>query len=399
MTSVTARAFGETVKALLEESRRHLRGHCTLAELAAYHQGALSAERQESVAEHLAVCEDCTILLLYAVAGPDGSEAHSEPPDPELEADWDQFRLHLKNRHPQWRSLASLPPVRRLPVREALPLALEISRALVALHSEGRILTDLRAENALLSPTGQVRLLERGLAPPPESLEVGYERSAEAAVIDLYRALSPEQIAGEEPSQRSNLFSLGVLLYELFTGISPFRGDTPLSTATRILSLEPAPAREINQEIDPALSDLLTRLLSKEPADRPLSAAEVVKAIEAALGHRSAQSAPLGSEDLDLEGQIESLYDKLIDLAQQQPADHGALEKEIERHYDRLLELQAAEAERFREQFEAGLTMPIDAGAEILDRIRALKEELEDLAPADTAAQEADDTPAPAKAR
>ncbi len=103
------------------------------------------------------------------------------------------------------------------------------------------------------------------------------------------------------------------------------------------------------------------------------------------------------TEHQDIEEQIEHLYDKLIALARQQPAEDGALpDEEVERCYDRLLELQTAEAERFREQFEATLAMPIDTGAKVLARIRALKE---DLTSADAAAQETDDTPAPAKAR
>jgi RNA polymerase sigma factor (sigma-70 family) len=378
--SVVESEFGEAIKALLVESQRHLRGHCTLEELETYHHGALPAERHDDVTEHLAVCEDCTVLLLYAVAGPSGSSNRIEPLDPEVEAIWDQLRPHLKSRRPQGRSLASLLQERRLPAGEALPLALEISRALMLLHSEGRILTDLRTENVLISPAGQVRLLERGWA--PETLDFGSGQSAEAAMIDLYRALSPEQVAGEEPSKEANLFSLGVLLFELLTGVSPFRGDTPLSTASRILSLAPAPAREINPEIEPALSDLLDRLLAKEPQERPASSAVVVREIESVLGQGSAES----SSWSDVEEQIDDLYDKLIALAQQQPTEDGALpDEEVERCYDRLLELQTVEAERFREQFEASLAMPIDAGAQVLARIRALKEELEDLASSDAA--------------
>jgi hypothetical protein len=106
------------------------------------------------------------------------------------------------------------------------------------------------------------------------------------------------------------------------------------------------------------------------------------------------------AEHQDIERKIEHLYDRLIALAQQQPAEDGTLpDEEIERCYDKLLELQTAEAERFREQFEASLAMPIDAGAKVLARIRGLKDELEDLASSDPAAPAADETPASAKAR
>lgn len=377
--------FGEAVKLLLAERRQQLREHIALEELGDYHRRALPAERLEDVAEHLAVCEDCTILLLYAVIGLDGNGHRSESLEPEIEATWNRLEPRLKNRPPRGRSLAGLLQERRPPIEEALPFALEISRALMVLHSEGRVLPDLRTENVLIS-AGQVQLLERGVAPTPESLEVGYGQPAELAVSDLYRTLSPEQIAGEEPSQKSNLFSLGVLLYELLTGVSPFRSETPLSTATRILSLEPRPARELNPEVESSLSALLSRLLAKEPEDRPLNAKVVVREIEGFLGRRGPEA------HLEAEEQIEDLYDKLIALAQQPAANQSLLDDEIERSYARLRELQTAEARRFREQFETSLAMPIDAGAEILTRIRALKEELEDLASANAAAPEANDT-------
>src|SRR5215213_1808026 len=90
------------------------------------------------------------------------------------------------------------------------------------------------------------------------------------------------------------------------------------------------------------------------------------------------------AEHQSIDEQIEHLYDKLIALAQQQPAENGVpSDEEIERCYDRLLKLQTAAAERFRKQFEASLAMPIDAGANVLSRVRALKGELEDLAASD----------------
>lgn len=116
------------------------------------------------------------------------------------------------------------------------------------------------------------------------------------------------------------------------------------------------------------------------------------------LAHiHGAEPSLVHAEYRDVDEQIEHLYDKLIALAQKRPAEDGALpDEEVERCYDRLLELQTAEAKRFREQFEASLAMPVDAGAQALAHLRALKEELEDLTSSDAATQDVDDTPAPA---
>jgi len=212
-------------------------------------------------------------------------------------------------------------------------------------------------------------------------------------MIDLYCALSPEQIAGAEPEPRSNLFSLGVVLYELLTGVSPFRASTPLETAGRIVSLDPVPARELNPAIGAELSGLLERLLAKEPEDRPESAAPVVEAIESLLAspgsgrpepRKEVPSSTCAAEEVD------RLYDEIQALIQKEAADGQPRAEDIEGLYSRLRELQAIEARDFRARFEASLAMPIDAGAQILDRLRALREELEDLAASDLAADEAD---------
>jgi len=370
--------FRTAVQALHEERRGQLRVHPTLDDLRAYHGRSLPVSQWESIAEHLADCENCTILLLYGVIGPDHGSS-DETLDAQLEEAWNRIRLRLENGKPSGRSLAGLLADGPLPVAETLRIALEASRALAGLHARGRVLNDLRAENLTIGPSGEVRVLDLGLAPTPASLEVGYGHPAEDALSDLYRSLSPEQVARTGLDHRSNLFSFGVLLYEMLTGESPFRDSTPLGTASRIVSLDPVPACELNPEVDPRLSALIDRLLAKEPEDRPSSAAPVVRELEALLS-QSPDAPPI-------EDQIESLYDEIIALTR----ESSPRTDEIEQAYARLQELQLAEARQYRERFEASLNMPIDAGEQILARARALRKELEDLASSDSAAQDADE--------
>lgn len=398
MSVLAQTAFDEALKALLASSRLRLGRHLTLEELEAYRRAEVADDRRESIAEHLAVCEDCTILLLYGVIGPEDDADAAEEDAAQIEEAWNRLQSRLQNGSRRGRSLASLLTEKHLPPEKAVSLALEISRKLLALHSEGRVLPNLQTESVLISESGRAHLLDLGLAPTPQSLEVGYGGSAEETVIGLFRSLAPEQVAGEGLDERSNLFSLGVLLYEMFTGVSPFCDSTPLATVSRILSLEPPPASELNPTVDPAMSDLLTYLLAKDPADRPPSAAAVVREIESISGHRR-PDLPESEDPWEVEREIERLYDHIIALTREQPlADTSARDAEIERSYAKLLELQTKEAERFRLRFEESLDMPIDAGEKILSRLRALREELEDSASQDPAAENADDPQASAKA-
>lgn len=397
MALLTQIPFDEALKAVLAASRLHLTQHLTLGELEAYRLSSVSDERQDSIAEHLAVCEDCTILLLHGVIGLEGDPDQGEPDETEIEEAVNRLEIRLENGLQQGRRLASLLAEEHPSPEEALSLALDISRELEALHSEGRVLPNLQADNVVISASGRVELLDLVLAPTPQSLKVGYGRSGEDTVVDLFRSLAPEQVTGEGLDQRSNLFSLGVLLYECFTGVSPFRDSTPLGTVSRILSREPPPATELNPSIDSAISDLLARLLEKDPRDRPATAAAVVREIKSISGHREPDSRPEDAEPLDIQREIERLYDAIIALTRESLMADPSRDEAIERSYAKLLELQRSEAERFRQHFEESLAMPVDAGENILSRVRLLREELENSPPADPAAEQADDPQASAK--
>lgn len=379
----------QALKALVVERRKLLSAHRSLEELQAYYDESLPADLSEVVAEHVALCEDCAILLLYAVIYPRLGNATDIPIEEEqIEEGWLQLQPQLKETRPSGRPLADMLAA-GVSVDEGLALGLRISRSLVKAHAERRVIPDLRAENVVVLPSGEVQLRERGFPPGPATLESGDRRSAEAALSDLYRSLSPEQIAGEEPSAESNVFSLGVLLYELLTGVSPFRGESPLDTAGRVLSLDPTPLTEMNPALAPALGDLLINMLAKEPEARPSSAA-ILRAIEAVV----VPEEPGMTERPDVNPTIERLYDRIISLAEQQPSSEDAAhDEELARCYVQLGLLQAAEARAFRADFEASLAMPVDAGKEIIARAKALRRELEDLASPDTAAGNADGAP------
>ncbi|WP_428261685.1 protein kinase domain-containing protein [Haliangium sp.] len=168
-----------------------------------------------------------------------------------------------------------------IPTNELLPLARAIADGLAHAHDRGIVHRDLKLENILLTRDGKPKLADFGIARRllGESMgEPGLTR--EGAVVGTYRAMSPEQVQGEEVDARSDLFSLGILLYEAATRVSPFRGESATITVARILQVEPAPVHELVPNLPRALSSLIATLLEKDPQKRPRDAHEVVRRID-----------------------------------------------------------------------------------------------------------------------
>jgi serine/threonine-protein kinase len=168
-----------------------------------------------------------------------------------------------------------------LPVRRVVELARELADGLEAAHQEGIIHRDLKTENVLVTPAGRPKITDFGIAKrllPGE----GEEESLTAAdvVIGTCRSMSPEQARGEEVDHRTDLFSLGVLLYEALTGVSPFAAENRLATLNRVIHARQRPVRELVPEVPQELSRLVDHLLVKEPRLRPHSAAQVRRELD-----------------------------------------------------------------------------------------------------------------------
>ena len=177
------------------------------------------------------------------------------------------------------RALAAKGPL-DLPL--ALRLAREIAEGLDAAHHEGIVHRDLKTENVLVTRTGHAKISDFGIA---KRLLAGAEPDLTGAdmVVGTYRTMSPEQARGEAVDHRSDLFSLGVLLYEILAGRSPFTAENALATLNRILFSAPAPLRTVRPEVPEEISSLVDQLLQKDPYLRPRSAGEVRGHLEAFL--------------------------------------------------------------------------------------------------------------------
>jgi tetratricopeptide (TPR) repeat protein len=165
-----------------------------------------------------------------------------------------------------------------LPLGEAIRLGRDIARGLAAAHARGIIHRDLKAENVMITAGGGAKILDFGVA---KRLDSEASLTADGRVVGTFRAMSPEQARSLPLDPRSDLFSFGTLLYEMLSGRSPFDGGSALETLTRICTHRQEPLRKADTLLPKEFSDLVDRLLEKDPDRRPRSAGEVVRALEA----------------------------------------------------------------------------------------------------------------------
>ena len=174
----------------------------------------------------------------------------------------------------------------KFPAEQAAQVMLQICRALEAAHAEGVIHRDLKPQNVMLSPDGRVYVMDFGIARSaylPGMTQTG-------ALIGTPEYMSPEQARGEKLTERSDLFSLGVIFYELLTGKSPYPADAPLGTLWKRLQEKAKPPSEIDATVAKPLSDIVMNALEIEPEKRLSSAREMAHQLEIWLGPSAGSS-------------------------------------------------------------------------------------------------------------
>ncbi len=182
--------------------------------------------------------------------------------------------------------------------RDVIELGSQIAKGLAAAHGRGIVHRDIKPSNVFISSDGTAKILDFGLAKlavtaslPDDANEAPTEemRTAVGTVLGTAGYMSPEQVRGLPADHRSDVFSLGVVLYEMFTGLSPFRRVNPADTASAVLTEDPPPISKAASQATPAFDGVIRRCLQKRPQDRFQSAEEVGGALRALV------AAPSGS--------------------------------------------------------------------------------------------------------
>ena len=187
----------------------------------------------------------------------------------------------------------------------ALSWAEQIARGLAAAHAKGIVHRDLKAENVMLTASDHLKIVDFGLAKPFEGDDPKFAVSASGAVLGTLKSMAPEQARGHRIDHRADLFSLGVLLYELVAGTVPFGGSSPLEILTRLATEPHEPLHTWEPGLPAALSALVDRLLAKSPEARPGSATEVADQL---LSIRQGLAAPAGELAAPAVALLETTY-------------------------------------------------------------------------------------------
>jgi len=180
------------------------------------------------------------------------------------------------------RTLADLIPDGGLELDRVLTLAIPLADAVGAAHQRGITHRDLKPANVMITADGRVKVLDFGLAKVKEDARLAAEAgmptgalTGDGRIVGTVAYMSPEQAEGRTIDQRSDVFSLGVILYEMATGMRPFTGDTQMSILSSIMRDSPKPVTEAKRSLPRDYSRIVTRCLSKDVEDRYQTAKDV----------------------------------------------------------------------------------------------------------------------------
>jgi len=158
-----------------------------------------------------------------------------------------------------------------LPLKDALLTAAETAEALEEIHNRQIVHRDVKPSNIVLSRHGHVKVMDFGIAKQIPSVVTTAETvdyPAKTRIVGTVAYMAPEQLRGTEADERSDIFSFGVVLYEMICGVHPFKKKTSRATINSILREEPAPVARYRTEIPETLEEILKRMLAKKPAQR-----------------------------------------------------------------------------------------------------------------------------------
>ena len=170
----------------------------------------------------------------------------------------------------------------KLPQATAVQIAIRILSALRHAHEAGIIHRDIKPQNILVDRQGYIKVSDFGIARMVGSNTM-QDADGKPSIMGSVHYFSPEQARGETATVSSDLYSVGVVLYEMLTGTVPFEGETPVAVAIQHVQVAPKPIRELNPAVSPALENVVAKAMEKDPRQRYASAMFMAQALHAAL--------------------------------------------------------------------------------------------------------------------
>jgi eukaryotic-like serine/threonine-protein kinase len=166
----------------------------------------------------------------------------------------------------------------RLPQDRAIRIAIEILKALDYIHSNGVVHRDLKPENIMVDENDHIKLIDFGIAGDTASRRLTYANFT--SMLGTPNYIAPEQVKGKRGDGRTDLYSMGVILYEMLTGKLPFTGPTPLAAMNDRLLNHPVPPRVADPSVSPQLQEIIYRALERDPKNRYATAQEFIRDLE-----------------------------------------------------------------------------------------------------------------------
>lgn len=167
---------------------------------------------------------------------------------------------------------------KKLPTERAINITLGICDALDYMHKHGIVHRDLKPENVMVGENDRIKLIDFGIAMKEDARRLTFVNVSSLLGTPDY--ISPEQVKGARGDQRSDIYAVGIMLYETLTGRVPFVGPNPLAVMNERLLNDVKPPRELNPEISPELEEILYRALEREPRHRYATASEMMWDLE-----------------------------------------------------------------------------------------------------------------------
>ena len=184
-------------------------------------------------------------------------------------------RIYIAMEYVDGVSLRAMMRERRpLPHEQALDIARQVAGALVYMHSQGVVHRDLKPENLLITASGQVKVMDFGIALDESARRLTW--SGLSSTIGTPDYMAPEQVSGKRGDARTDIYALGTMLYEMLAAGLPYSGDTVYAVMRAKTKLDPQPPTRFRPDLDPHLEEIILHAIERHPRDRYASAAELL---------------------------------------------------------------------------------------------------------------------------